>query len=82
MVFKHSAIRAWIRTQVLNVLGTISSPAPYVVILNGHMVDWHHDNDADGEIFANQLAELNKFCHFVNFVEAVRLIINQEKVKR
>ena len=73
MDFKHSAIRAWMRTQLLNVLGTFSSPAPYVVILNGHMVDWHHDNDKDGERFARLLAELHRHCDFVNFEDAVRM---------
>lgn len=82
MDFKHSAIRAWMRTQLLSVLGTFSSPAPYVVILNGHMVDWHHDNDKDGERFARLLAELHRHCDFVNFEDAVQMIVNHEEVKR
>ena len=65
---------------VLSVLGTFKQPSPYVHILNGHMVDWHHDNDADGERFAKQLAELHKYCRCVNFEDAVRMIVNHEKV--
>lgn len=77
-----SVVRKGVRSFVLSVLGTFKRPAPYVYILNGHMVDWHHDNDADGERFAKQLAELHKYCDFVNFEDAVRMIVNQEKVKR
>ena len=77
-----SVVRKGVRSFVLSVLGTFKRPAPYVYILNGHMVDWHHDNDADGERFAKQLAELHKYCDFVNFEDAVRMIVNQEKVER
>lgn len=74
-------IRQFIRSIVLSVLGALKKPSPYVHILNGHMVDWNHDNDADGERFAKQLAELHKFCEFVNFEDAIRMIVNHEKVE-
>lgn len=77
-----SVVRKGVRSFVLSVLGTFKRPAPYVVILNGHMVDWHHDNYADGERFAKQLADLHKYCDFVNIEDAVRMIVNQEKVER
>lgn len=82
MDFRHTEIRAWLRTLVLNVLGTFSSPAPCVVILNAHMIDWHHDNDADGERFGRLLEKLHRQCDFVNFEEAVRMIVNREEVKK
>lgn len=77
-----SEIRKIVRSFVLSVLGTFKRPAPYVHILNGHMVDWHHDNDADGQRFAQQLKALHKYCDFVNFEDAVKMIIDQKKVRR
>lgn len=75
-------IRMQLRSWYLLLMGTFKKPAPYVYILNGHMVDWKHDNDKDGERFAKQLAELHKYCDFVNFEDAVRMIVNKEQVKR
>ena len=75
-------LRTNLRSIFLSAIGSFKKPAPYVVILNGHMVNWNHDNDADGERFALQLRELHKYCDFVNFEDAVRMIINQEKVER
>ena len=77
-----SVVRKGVRSFVLSVLGTFKRPAPFVHILNGHMVDWHHDNYADGERFAKQLADLHKYCDFVNFEDAVRMIVNHEIVER
>ena len=77
-----SKLRSIIRSHFLSVAGLIKRPSPYVYILNGHMVDWHHDNDSDGERFAKQLADLHKYCDFVNFEDAVRMIIKHESVKR
>ncbi len=71
-------IRAWF----LNVFGWFSKPSPYIHILNGHMVDWNHDNDKDGKRFAYRLSELHKYCDFVNIEDAVRMIMNRELVKR
>ena len=73
-------IRKITRGAFLSVLGTFKKPSPYVHILNGHMVDWHHDNNEDGERFAKHLAELHKYCKFVNFEDAVWMIVNHEKV--
>lgn len=75
-------IRSSIRGCILNVLGTFFKPAPYVYILNGHMVDRDHDNDEDGRRFANHLAELHKYCDFVNFQEALDMILKRKKVNR
>lgn len=78
----YMTLRTNVRSIFLSAIGLFKKPAPYVVILNGHMVDWHHDNDTDGERFAQQLRELHKFCDFVNIEDAVRMIVNQEKVER
>ena len=75
-------LRTIVRSMILSTIGSFKEPAPYVVILNGHMVDWHHDNDADGERFAKLLAELHKDCDFVNFEDAVRMIENHEQVSK
>ena len=74
--------RILLRSMYLSLASAIKHPTSYVFILNGHMIDWHHDNDKDGERFARLLAELHKYCDFVNFEEAVRLIIKHKKVKR
>ena len=75
-------IRTMLRSCYLSVVGTFKRPSPYVHILNGHMVDWKHDNDSDGEQFGKLLAEMHKYCDFVNFEDAVRMILNGEKVTR
>lgn len=74
--------RSLIRSLVLDILGLFSKPSPYVHILNGHMVDWHHDDDDDGERFAELLAKLHEKCDFVNFEKAVSLVVNYEKVNK
>lgn len=59
-------IRTVLRSVVLTIMGSFKRPSPFVHILNGHMVDWHHDNDEDGTRFAQQLSKLHKYCDFVN----------------
>lgn len=81
-MFFNIILRSTLRSLFLNIMGTFKRPTPYVHILNGHMIDWHHDNDADGERFEMQLKALHKYCDFVNFEDAVQLILNHEKVKR
>lgn len=66
MANAYMKMRTVLRSMVLSFMGSFKRPSPYVHILNGHMVDWHHDNDADGERFARQLLELHKYCDFVN----------------
>ena len=58
-------VRSKIRCAFLSFVGLFVKPSSYIHILNGHMVDWHHDNDIDGERFAKQLAKLHKYCDFV-----------------
>lgn len=78
----YMSFRSALRSSILSVMGTFNRPSSYVHILNGHMIDWHHDNDSDGERFYRQLKELHKYCDFVNFEEAVRLIENHKSVAR
>lgn len=75
-------LRSKIRYAFLSIVGLFVRPSSYIHILNGHMVDWHHDNDIDGERFAKQLAELHRYCDFVNIEDAVRMIVDREKVSR
>lgn len=75
-------IRQIIRQIILDFLGTFSAPSSGVHILNGHMVDWCHDNNIDGERFSLLLSDLSKWCEFVNFQDAVRKIVSKEAVKR
>ena len=70
------------RSLILDILGLFSKPAPYVQILNGHMVSRFHDNIEDGKIFEKQLEDLHKYCDFVNFETAVELIKKGIKVKK
>lgn len=76
----YKILRKYIRHVVLDVLGFFCVPSNSVHILNGHMVDWKHDDENDGERFAKLLQKLNKNCKFVNFEDAVRMIINNEEV--
>ena len=46
------------------------------------MVDWHHDNEDDGERFGRLLERLHKYCDFVNFEDAVNMIIEGQQVSR
>ncbi len=82
MANRYMSFRSAFRSLFLSIMGSIKRPSPYVHILNGHMVDWYHDDDKDGERFGMQLAELHKYCDFVNIEDAVRMIVNGEKVMR
>lgn len=75
-------IRSFFRSMFLTMVGSIKRPTSYVHILNGHMVDWSHDNDCDGERFGKQLEQLHKYCDFVNIETAVQMIVSGKKVTR
>ncbi len=75
-------LRSYLRHHVLNFLSLFSRPAPYVQILNGHMINRWHENDDDGSKFAKQLEKLHEYCDFVNFETAVDLILNGREVNR
>lgn len=78
----YNKTRTGIRNSVLDILGVFSKPSPFIHILNGHMVDWHHDNERDGVRFGKLLEELHKSCDFVNIEDAVRMIVNHKQVNR
>ena len=75
-------IRRLLRNSYLSLLGQFKTPSASIHILNGHMVDWHHDNDKDGARFRKQLMELRKYCDFVNIEDAVSMIVNHIEVSR
>ena len=75
-------IRRTIRANVLNFLGHLSTPSQYVHILNGHMVDWQHDNEEDGKRFGELLSTLQKWCDFINFEDAVKMVLEHTEVDR
>lgn len=75
-------IRRIMRDGYLSLVGSMRQPSVGIHILNGHMVDWNHDNNSDGERFASLLAKLHKYCDFVNIEDAVKMIVNHESVLR
>lgn len=75
-----NTIRSFARSTILDTMGAFAKPSPYIHILNGHMIDWNHDDETDGERFARLLQELNRYCKFVNFEDGVHMIINHEEV--
>ena len=75
-------LRSFLRSVFLSIVGQFKHSSSYVHILNGHMIDWHHDNDRDGERFSCLLEALHKECDFVNFEDAVHMIINHEIVSK
>lgn len=79
MIYK---IRQIVRYIILSTIGIFKKPSPFVHILNGHMIDTHHDNDYDGQRFALLLEKLHIYCDFVNFEDAVEMIINKQKVSK
>ena len=80
--FNFSIFRSLARSAYLHLLGSFLRPQSYIHILNGHMVDWNHDDDCDGARFAKLLENLHKDCEFVNFEEAVNMVINHTKVNK
>ncbi len=76
------SLRKLLRGGYLSLLGHLKAPSSCVHILNGHMIDWNHDNIEDGYRFKKQLDILHKTCEFVNFEEAVRLIVNRVQVTK
>ena len=71
----YMILRKTLRYCYLSIMGIMKRPSVSIHLLNGHMVDWNHDNEADGERFAHLLEKLNKYCDFVNFDEAGVLLL-------
>lgn len=74
--------RKIVRHKWLDVMGRIYNPSSFIHILNGHMINWHHDNDEDGYVFCKQLEQLSRYCNFVNFETAVDMIVHHTIVNR
>lgn len=75
-------IRQFARYLYLSVAGRFSKPSPYVHILNGHMISRNTGREEDMKRYERLLEALHKDCDFVNFQDAVQLIVNKVNVKR
>lgn len=67
-------VRTFLRRGVLDVLGSFSTPAPGVHILNGHRTE----NESEPETFCQLLNALSSNVSFIRIEDAVKMIINQE----
>lgn len=74
--------RQYIRASILDILSLFCKPAPTIYLLNGHLINRDHDNDMDGEHFGKLLSELHKYCDFVNFQDAIQMILEKKVVDR
>lgn len=63
-------VRSFIRSQVLNILGTHSKPAPGIHILNGHRIEC----EDEPQTFKSLLEGLSKEVKFIKFEDAVMMI--------
>lgn len=77
-------IRAYLRHIVLSCLGRFAKPSNSIHILNGHMISRDRGSGTieDRNRFDNLLNELSKECDFINFEEAVNLIVSKTNVDR
>lgn len=66
----------------LSLVGRFKKPSPYVHILNGHMISRKRGTLKDRQRYEQLLEKLHRYCDFVNFQDAVDLIINKKSVKR
>lgn len=67
----YSIIRSFLRGQLLNALGSISTPAPGIHILNGHRIEL----EDEPATFRHLLSELSRQVTFVDINTAVSMII-------
>lgn len=80
----NSTIRSVARHVALDIMGAFSRPSPYVHILNGHMITRNagSGSDNDRQRYLRLLTRLKKQCDFVNFEDAVSMIVNRVEVQR
>ncbi len=71
-----SKIHYILRKCILDVLGTFSTPAPGIHILNGHKITTNagHGSSIDCKRFDKLLSQLEKNCRLINFQDAIKLI--------
>jgi peptidoglycan/xylan/chitin deacetylase (PgdA/CDA1 family) len=74
----YMEIRSLLRHITLDILGTFATPAPGIHILNGHRIE----NEKEPETFKNMLIEMSRYVSFINIEDAVRMIVNREKVSK
>ena len=72
-------VRQILRGIALDLLGCSAQPSNGIHILNGHRISL---GVPDGKVFAAQLKKLSPCVEFVNFEEAVRLIVTHTEVDK
>ena len=75
-------LRQSARHAYLSFVGLFSSPSSYVHILNGHMIARHQGTKEDMLRYERLLEKLHKDCEFVNFQDAVQMIVNKVPVTK
>ena len=68
-------IRAFLRSWVLDCLGSFSKPAPGIHILNGHRIQ----EEPEPDTFRHLLNELSQYAEFIKIEDAVQGIIHHEQ---
>lgn len=68
-------IRAFLRSWVLDCLGSFSKPAPGIHILNGHRIQ----EEPEPDTFRHLLNELSQYAEFIKIEDAVQDIIHHEQ---
>lgn len=71
----YSTIRSFLRNNILNLLGSFSTPKAGIHILNAHRIE----KETDPEAFRHLLTELSKYVTFVRVETAVDMIKRHEK---
>ena len=71
----NSQIRAFVRSKVLDCLGSFSKPAPGIHILNGHRIQ----DEPEPDTFRFLLNELSQYVEFIKIEDAVQDIIHHEQ---
>ena len=66
------------RNIYLHFVGMYKTPSNSIHILNSHFIS---AKDSNPELFRNQLIELSKQVEFINFEDAVSMIVNKETPK-
>lgn len=75
-------MRKSLRSMYLSVIGCFSTPSNYVHILNGHMLNRENITEKDIKRYEHLLDALSRDCDFVNFEDAVSMIVNKVKVSK
>lgn len=71
--------RSFFRAKILEVLGWNAHPANGIHILNGHRISLTNPNP---QVFRKQLSLLSAEVSFIRFEDAIKLIVQKEKVDK